>query len=272
VFANAQNPFATTFPEMKSIASIQNGGAMAEDFVGVKIGDVNNTAQANSLMAADDRTVNTLLFDIDDRTVNAGETVEVAFRAAERCAGYQFTLNHAGLEVIEIVPGTDMSMENFAVFAAEKALTTSFNGAATGAFTVKFRASQAGQLSKMLAVSSRITRAVAYNPSMESEQVAFRFNQGANTTISGLGFELYQNQPNPFVSNTQIGFYLPEAAKATLTVYDESGRQIVRREGDFAKGYNHFSLDRELVPTTGLLYYKVETATDSATKKMTQTK
>jgi len=137
---------------------------------------------------------------------------------------------------------------------------------------VKFRAKQAGQLSKMLSVSSRITKAIAYSKSRESEQVAFRFNNGTTTTIAGLGFELYQNQPNPFVDKTMIGFYLPEAAKATLTVYDESGREVFRQKGDFAKGYNHFTLERELVSTIGLLYYKVETATDNATRKMTQTK
>ena len=74
------------------------------------------------------------------------------------------------------------------------------------------------------------------------------------------------------MDKTLIGFHLPEAAKATLTVYDESGRVLFTQKGDFAKGYNHFTLERELVPTVGLLYYKVETSTDSATKKMTQTK
>jgi hypothetical protein len=52
-----------------------------EDFVGVKIGDVNNTVVANSLMVADDRTVGTLLFDVNDRDVKAGEEFEVTFKA-----------------------------------------------------------------------------------------------------------------------------------------------------------------------------------------------
>jgi hypothetical protein len=236
------------------------------------VGDVNGSAQANSLMSADDRTTGTLLFDIADRTVAAGEAVEVTFKAAERVAGYQFTLSHAGLEVMEVVPGAGMSMEHFAVFAQEGVVTTSFNGDVAGEFTIKFRAKQAGTLSQMLGVSSRITKAIAYSSTMENEQVAFRFTKGGVSTIAGLGFEVYQNQPNPFVSSTMIGFHLPEATKATLTVYDETGRVVVRREGDFAKGYNQFTLDRELVPTTGLLYYTVETSKDSATRKMIQTK
>jgi hypothetical protein len=270
-FPNPQNPFTQKFPENRTVADIQTD-RLNEHFVGLKVGDVNGTAQANNLMSSDDRTTGTLLFDIADRTVTAGEAVEVTFKAANRVAGYQFTLNHAGLEVMEITPGAGMSMEHFAVFAQEGVVTTSFNGDVAGEFTIRFRAKQAGTLSQMLGVSSRITKAIAYSSAMENEQVAFRFTKGGVSTIAGVGFELYQNQPNPFVDKTMIGFHLPEAAKATLTVYDESGRVVFTQKSDFAKGYNHFTLERELVPTVGLLYYKVETATDSATKKMTQTK
>ena len=125
-------------------------------------------------------------------------------------------------------------------------------------------------MSKLLGVSSRITKAEAYNAGSDRLDVAFRFNGTNGSTISGVGFELYQNVPNPFVSKTAIGFNLPEAATATLKVYDESGRVLLTQKGDFAKGYNQFSLDRQLLNTTGLLYYTVETATDKGTKLMIQ--
>jgi hypothetical protein len=123
----------------------------------------------------------------------------------------------------------------------------------------------------MLGVSSRITKAEAYNNDARQD-VAFRFNNGGVATISGVGFELYQNQPNPFVNKTFIGFHLPEATEATLSIYDETGRLIFNQRGDFAKGYNTIAIDRALLNTTGVLYYQLQTATDSATKKMIQTK
>jgi hypothetical protein len=83
---------------------------------------------------------------------------------------------------------------------------------------------------------------------------------------------LYQNQPNPFVNKTVIGFHLPEAAEATLTIFDESGRLLFTQKGQFAKGYNAIPVERALLDNIGLMYYKLETATDSATKKMIQTK
>ncbi|MBX2893381.1 MAG: HYR domain-containing protein [Saprospiraceae bacterium] len=267
-FPNTANPFQTQFPEIKTVS----GSAvdqLNEDFVAVKVGDVNGTAITSSLLSGDDRTAGTLLFDVDDRELRAGELATVTFRAAERVQGWQFTLNLSGLEVASIEEGEKVKASNFGVFA--DALTTSVDGDAAE-FSVTFRAARAGRLSEMLGVSSRITRAEAYSLSSDRMEVALRFNGAGGATIAGVGFELYQNQPNPFVNKTVIGFHLPEAADATLTVFDESGRLLFVQKGSFAKGHNAIAVDRALLGASGLMYYKLETSTDSATKKMVQTK
>ena len=99
--------------------------------------------------------------------------------------------------------------------------------------------------------------------------VALRYD---GKTIAGAGFELYQNQPNPFVNKTLIGFNLPEASAATLTVYDETGRMVFTQKGDFAKGYNTVAIDRALLNTNGVLYYTLTAGSHTATRKMIQTK
>ncbi len=81
-------------------------------------------------------------------------------------------------------------------------------------------------------------------------------------------FILYQNEPNPFVNKTNIGFYLPAAATATLVVYDETGRMIYTTKGDFAKGRNAFQIDLAPVVSEGMLYYRLSTPTDNAVRKM----
>jgi hypothetical protein len=270
-FPNAANPFQSAFPENKTIGAIA-ASQTNDDFVSVKIGDINGNAVANNLMSTEDRAAGTLMFDVQDRAVKAGETFDVTFKAAELVKGYQFTMNFPGMDVVDVVPGAKMSMDNFGVFAADKVITTSFDAEAQGEFTVRFRATQSGMLSNLLAVSSRITKAEAYTSNNDRLDVAFRFNGENGSTVSGVGFELYQNQPNPFVNKTAIGFHLPEAATATLTVYDETGRTLFTQKGDFAKGYNQIAIDRALLNTTGMMYYKLETTTDSATKKMIQTK
>jgi hypothetical protein len=268
-FPNVQNPFMGVFPENISIAEALTH-QLGQDFVGVKIGDVNNTVVSNSLMTSDDRSAGTLLFDVEDRTVKAGEEFEVSFKAVSKTQGYQMTLNLNGLSVSDLSQGDKVGSDkvtanNFGVFA--DALTVSVDGAES--FTVKFRAAKAGKLSEMMSVSSRITKAEAYNLADGRMEVALRFD---HKTIAGVGFELYQNQPNPFVNKTMIGFHLPEATTATLMIYDESGRMVYSQKGDFAKGYNSFTIDRQLIGTTGALWYQVETPDNSATRTMIQTK
>ncbi|MBK8968297.1 MAG: hypothetical protein IPM36_16850 [Lewinellaceae bacterium] len=273
-FPNQNNPFATIFPETIQIANML-ASMNDEDFVSVKTGDVNGNAVTSSLMSTEDRTSGELLFDVTPtgsrQEVKAGEVFTVNFNAAEKVSGYQFTLQFPNLEVLDVAPGTEMTMTNFGVFNDKHSLTTSFdNERVAGEFAVTFRAKKAGALREMLKVSSQITKAEGYKAN-EQLSIALRFN-GDQPVIVGQGFELYQNQPNPWVHHTQIGFYLPEASEATLTVFDEAGRVLYGTTGDFGKGYNAFNLDRAVLNTTGVLFYKVETATDSAVKTMIQTK
>lgn len=104
---------------------------------------------------------------------------------------------------------------------------------------------------------------------MTNLDVALRFNSASgNSSIVPVGFELYQNEPNPFQNKTVIGFHLPEAAEATLSVFDETGRLLLERKGAFGKGFNTIPLDKTQLQATGVLYYRLDSASGSAVKKM----
>ena len=263
VFPNPSNPFQEIFPETKSVADVQ-ASQFADDFVSVKIGDVNGNVAAN-LNSSDDRTAGTAYFDVQDQEVKAGELVLVPFAAADQLAAYQFTLNYAGLELLEVLPGDKQTTDNFAVFAADKTLTASVD-AGTG-FALRFRAAQNGVLSEMLRLSSRITKTEAYNAAGENFEVAFRFNSANGPVITGAGFELMQNTPNPVKQATNIAFNLPEAAEATLTISNTEGRMLKVITGNYAKGLNTVTINRSEL-SAGVLFYQLETPTHSATKKM----
>jgi hypothetical protein len=264
VFPNANNPFQSTFPETISIADAMVS-QIDEDFVGVKVGDVNNTAVANVNMAAEERTSGTAIFDIEDRAVKAGEEFEVKFQSAQSLKGFQFTMLQDGLKTTGLVEEDGITAGNFGTIF-EGATTVSVDGPQS--FTLRMRAEKSGKLSEMLGVSGEITRAEAYGNEGRLN-VAFRYD---GKTVAGVGFELYQNQPNPFVHKTTIGFFLPEASDATLSIFDEAGRMVYQQKGQFPKGENTVVLDRALLNTTGVLYYQLETDTDMATKKMIQAK
>jgi len=121
------------------------------------------------------------------------------------------------------------------------------------------------QLSEVLSITSEYTRAEAYQAgNLMNVNLAFDNN---GTITQEEAFKLFQNQPNPFKETTMIGFNLPEAGVVNLSVYDVSGRLVYTQEGNFTKGYNQIDLDRANLPS-GILYYHVNTATDSDSKKM----
>ncbi len=277
VFPDPTNPFETLFPEIVDI----NGLSADEihDFVGIKIGDLNGSAQANAEAEADDRTTTSdLVFAVSDEQLQAGQTYKVGFKASdfESIHGYQFSLNFATdqLEMVEVEAGAlnNLSAANFGTALLERGvLTTSWNSqdAVTvpiGAtvFSVSFTAKADGQLSELLNINSNYTVAEAYNKDLDLMGVDLRFDIDE---VAGVNFELLQNTPNPFTQETVIGFNLPASTKATVNVLDISGKVVKVISGDFDKGYNQISLSAEGLET-GLLYYQLITPTNTATKKM----
>jgi len=267
-FPDPFNPFKSAFPEGKALneplTTVWTG-----NFVSIKVGDVNVSAITHLNGGNEDRSAETLWMETEDRTLSEGEVAEVTFRAAAPVQGYQMTLALNGLSVAEVLPQGQVTADNFGIFP--DALTVSVGGnssAADGSFTVRFKVLKTGKLSQMLRISSQITPAEAYGWTNDRQNVALRFLSPTGATLSRVGFELYQNQPNPFAAKTSIGFHLPQDAQATLRIFTENGQQVYFQEGDFNKGYHTISIERSQLPATGLLYYEVSTAEYHAVKKM----
>ena len=129
---------------------------------------------------------------------------------------------------------------------------------------VVVKANRTVQLSDVIEFNSRYTAAEAYNEAGELKDINLEFNN----QIANNSFELMQNTPNPFVDETSIGFTLPEASSATLTISDVSGKVIRIIEGEFAKGFNQVTINQSELNGTGVLYYQLDTPTDSAVRKM----
>lgn len=272
-FVDAKHEFSTANPAAENFNEFMNvnnlDGQMADiNFVAAKIGDVNGNATANSLMGAESRSVNgTFNLNVADRFVEAGEIVTVDFKSTDMAdvAGYQFTLNTKG--AAEIAEGVAKAA-NFNVAAANRgSIATSWNGEATAdevLFSVTFTANASGLLSELVSVSSDMTSAEAYNTAGELMDVNIDFDGSSVSNAFGLS----QNTPNPFNGETVIGFNLPEAGKATLSVMDVQGKVLSIIERDGVKGYNQVTINAKTLGATGVLYYQLESANNIATKKM----
>ena len=80
-------------------------------------------------------------------------------------------------------------------------------------------------------------------------------------------FQLFQNHPNPFITETTIGFTLPKAGAATVEISDMSGKTIHRIANDYPKGYNEVNIQRGSLPY-GVLQYSITSDGLRMTKRM----
>jgi hypothetical protein len=83
-----------------------------------------------------------------------------------------------------------------------------------------------------------------------------------------LAFTLSQNYPNPFNSMTTINWQIPKACKATLKVYDISGREVATLFEGYKPGGKYESrFNAESLPG-GVYFYQLRTGEFTIVKKM----
>ncbi len=275
VFPDPEDPWFEDFPEVVSINNL-DGMITGADFVAVKIGDVNGSAQPNSAMAIDDRAIDgVVVLELPDQVTAFGEKYRLAIHPGAGSLspeGIQFTLHlhPAYLRLESVRPGL-FSGENFGWrWSQEGVLTVSWHGAPEDwlgiqgpLFTLEVSALRAGKLSDALSISSAYTAAEAYGSEGEVLGVELHFPDRPTD-----GFKLFQNQPNPFRDETLIGFTIPRAGAVSLIFTDISGREVKRFQRFFESGYHHFSVGSDDLPDHSILFYTLETADFSATKKM----
>ena len=247
------------------------------NFVGVKVGDVNGTAKSNARdLESGTRSDIVKVMTTEDLRYKGGTTIEVPFIAKDfsNVIGYQFTLdfNSDVIEFASIEAGAlNINENNLGLTQSREGLITmSWNDIKDPQvkegdvlFTLTLRAKTNGQLSNTMNISSAITSAEAYDSNLEIADLSLEFTEK-------LGFEtvLMQNRPNPFSASTIISFVLPEDGIATLTVFDISGKMLKKVSGNFVAGKNSIELRADELNSTGVLYYQLESGTFRATKKM----
>ncbi|MFN0158125.1 MAG: S8 family serine peptidase, partial [Bacteroidota bacterium] len=93
-------------------------------------------------------------------------------------------------------------------------------------------------------------------------------NSVGENPIAPQTFRLRQNYPNPFNPVTQIGFDLPEASLAAITVYDILGQEVATiARGYFEAGYHSIPFDATAL-ASGVYLYRLAAGTLVQDKKM----
>lgn len=286
VFDDPTQPLLENFPESKHVDS---AGDLLENlsFVAIKVGDVNGTANPDIFAPTESevRTDETLSFEIEDQEIKAGEIVQIPVRSSDinEIGGFQFTLQaDPSALVFDVAYDQELpslSASNFNYLEEEGQLLASWNGDAKSLlgtevlFTLQFQVTKNGRLSDFISMNSNKISAEAYPATNIDEVRAVELRFGEKGEAVENEFILLQNQPNPFRNNSLIGFNLPGDSEVTFTINDITGRLIYKNTTSFEKGFQQIEIDPSMLNGGGsVMYYKVETAFGTATRKMTLVK
>lgn len=255
--------------------------AMNNNFVAIKMGDVNGTATNNATGAevTEVRSSNTML-NVTNANFTAGEEVRMEVRSDDfkAIAGLQFTLNfdETTLEYVAVEGAKlDINANNIGAQLADRGeITASWNtvsnvsaSASDVLMTVIFRAKTNGDLSSMTMSADQLT-SEAYTTDLNITGLDIEVRD-ENAVITSAELVLQQNRPNPFSNTTNVSFTLVESGAATLSIYDINGRLVNRVNDTFSKGANSITVNAsDLGVSGGIFYYTLEANGQIATKKM----
>ncbi len=101
------------------------------------------------------------------------------------------------------------------------------------------------------------------------KNISDNFNTSTEKNETGLpkGYELGQNNPNPFSADTAISYNLPEAGKVTLTVFTLTGQKITTLVSEHQKAGHHKVTWDGSGLTDGSYLYRLEAGNITKTRK-----
>jgi hypothetical protein len=283
--APMMNPLNSPVPPSLIIHNNIAGNFLNDDFTGVLMGDVNGSVVPSLTNGGNGaESANVLKFRLDERAVQAGETVTIPFKAVDftNAQAYQMTIafDPQVLELQDVEAGVlpGLTASNFGTeFLVDGLISTLWVGGKPSTFndnetlfSLTFKVLEStSTLSSVLHSSSAITEALAIDEAGNAISVDFEYVASVATgEVERKHFALYQNQPNPFSAQTNISFRLPESGRATLRVYSVEGRLVKTVIGEFAEGMNTIAFQKSDFGSTGVFYYELETPKYSDRKKM----
>jgi hypothetical protein len=241
---------------------------MAIDFMGVKIGDINNNATTNANEQITARTSTSLWS--DDRMINIGDIVDVPVYADQdlNLYGLQSTWIAPKMNILKVVPAAlKIEPKDFAIANNSLKLSyTATDGIKVDAndilFTMLLEANKSGKLSEMFSMSTQTSNEVYVNDDITTEDLTQNWRTLTN------GFRLLNANPNPWITSTNVEFEVPAEGNAVLHVYDLSGKLYVTNNMTTREGLNSFRLTKNDVGTAGVYIYEVSYGGQKLTGKM----
>jgi len=240
-----------------------------QDWIGVKIGDLNNTVRANSTksLARSNKSYSLILPDLQ---VARGEEFVVPILLEDiTIRGIQFELQ---LDDVDIISIEGLPVNSYQYDEKKSRLRVvwqddELHDGRTSLATLQLKAQKKTELSKSINLSYTLSpEVVLANNSLGS--LSLDFEKGLDLSGSS-DISLYQNQPNPFTGETVIQFEIPEGGEVDLSFFDANGRFIYSIIDDYGPGINAIQLTRsDLKLFNGVILYRMKYRDQVVTRKM----
>ena len=272
VMSDVMNPWGV--PETVSFPFIDQDHSDI-DFIGMKTGDVDNSAELSGLNNNTTRykDIYTMKYEITDLGQDRFQ-VDIYADPNKELTGMQATIEFdTPVELLEITSGEmEVARQNFSDHLAQEGKLTFSWTSMEGEFDLQtdrlLSLVIGGGISGIdeISVTSSVTPAEAYDQNDEVMSIATQKVSNEDQSI----FELRQNVPNPFKGSTSISFLLPQAENFTLTFYDPSGRMVKKIEGYGSRGENEVLISESDFSSQvgGVIFYQLDTREQSATRKL----
>ena len=277
-FPNAQNPFQTAFPETVVLQD-WSGSPDQFEFVGLKVGDVNNTAIPNASIPppVESRTSSFLAFpDID---LKAGETYEIPVCITDKndWLGLQFSLDYnPKLLDIETIASTTLPDFNQSNWAQPQPGRINLSWSAAQPVSVlpssellrlRIKARSDVRLSdvfKTPVISS--LSAEAYDAEGNAHPLHFVFSEKE----AGEAIRIFSAQPNPTTAGVSLPIQLSQAENLQLEVRDLTGRLIWSNKLYLDMGSHALEIPANALPQAGVYIWHLKAGQSFKTGKITK--
>ena len=269
VFSNPVDPFDDDFPESIEFTDIQ--GNTNADFTGIKIGDVNGSANPDEIInpLEDRNSRDTIQFYIDNQILKKGEKVEIPIKVEsfEKMIGLQFALSFdpSAIEIEEIKSEnlTGFTQKNIGLKYKNQGLITvswdnlnQVNSYGDGdLFQLTIKVLRDTDLSKALSFNPELLESEAYNFNNDILALTLSFN-AEQKSLQGQEKEL-QLFPNPFSEKIVMRFNL-EDENAQLLIYDYQGKLVFEKSKEFRRGNNEIEILGSQLPGEGVYFVQLK--------------
>ena len=224
---------------------------MDEDFMAIKIGDVNNSAAVRSGSSTNSRTDSApVTWDFEDRQLEEGELFEISLNT-DGLEGLQFAFRIHGLELLDVM-GMNADMSNVFIEGSSMRVSISNPGKDSGntSLTLLFQATEAGTLDEKINMGS-------YLPSeaylADGKTIGIQLNN-SREKAEILHAEL---APNPFTEETRLKLVLSKPGPVSLSLVAPDGKMVWNKSYVFDAGNQIVELDANAVNTGGMYLLKI---------------